>query len=177
MTALEIYLGSDGEATKALYARLEQLGPVGIVALNLFRAQKSSERAKHYRRRFKGMAYEKKQWRLGNLCDALAQHGAALGIRHGWKQDPMQPYYPWVLYVDLQTGQQASFHSPTRGSGPDYPGDWDHEQKSAQRIIAWVDRLIGNAEPERQVYGKSNDERQAGLPSAGQVNHQLGLGV
>src|ERR1051326_7628212 len=115
MTTLEIYNGSDGAATKALYARLELLGPVGLVALNLFRAQKCSERAKVYRGgvpgrgSFKAMAYERKQWSMGNLCKVLQEHAQGLQLRWGWKEDPGQEYYPWVLYVDLPSGQ-VSFH-------------------------------------------------------------------
>lgn len=33
MNIHEIYVGSDGEATKALYAQLEALGTVGVVAV------------------------------------------------------------------------------------------------------------------------------------------------
>src|ERR1700676_464322 len=59
-TILSIYAGSNGDATKALYASLEKRGPVGLIALNLFRACKASERAKIYRgRSYKGAAYDK----------------------------------------------------------------------------------------------------------------------
>jgi hypothetical protein len=42
---VRIYEGSDGKATIALYQQLSVLGPAGIVAVNLFRAQKCSARA------------------------------------------------------------------------------------------------------------------------------------
>jgi hypothetical protein len=51
-----IYHGSNGALTVDLYARLEALGPAGIVAMNLFRAAKASERAKVYTRKFSRMA-------------------------------------------------------------------------------------------------------------------------
>jgi hypothetical protein len=38
MTVREIFNGSDGDATRALFSRLEKLGPIGLVAINLFRA-------------------------------------------------------------------------------------------------------------------------------------------
>ena len=47
--SLDVYRASDGEATKRLYVELELLGPAGVIALNLFRACKNSERAKAYR--------------------------------------------------------------------------------------------------------------------------------
>jgi hypothetical protein len=147
VNALTIYNGSDGGATKALYERLQSIGPVGVVALNIFRAQKASGRAKEYSRRFKGVAYDKKQWSMANLCDVLEKHGAELNILFGWKQDPEQPYYPWVLYVTLPTGQ-CSFHSPVRGKGPDYSGDWDGSTGSAARIIRWVQAVLDEHFPQ-----------------------------
>ena len=73
MNPHEIYYGSDGESTKALYARLWKLGPVGVIAVNLFRACKCSERAKQYHGGIRGkgsyrsMAYERKQWSIAAL--------------------------------------------------------------------------------------------------------------
>ena len=45
---LTVYEASNGDATRALYERLEALGPVCVVAVNLFRAHKNSSR-KHSR--------------------------------------------------------------------------------------------------------------------------------
>ena len=135
MRVVAIYEGSDGDATKGLYATLETLGPRGVVALNLFRAQKNSERAKGYRRRgYRGAAYDRKQWAMDNLTQALT--AAAIygdGLRWGWAEDPDQAFHKWVLYVDLPTGQ-VSFHTAERGEGPDYPDKWDQpEQYGARR--------------------------------------------
>lgn len=140
---LGVYGGPNGEATKALYERLEKLGPIGLVALNLFRAQKNSERAKAYRGRgYKGAAYDRKQWAMGNLDEALVGHADALGLRWGWGNDPGQAFHCCVLYVELPTGQ-VSFHTNIRGSGPDYPGEWDGVRgKSAERICRFVAQLL-----------------------------------
>jgi hypothetical protein len=132
MTALDqlarvadIYDGSNGDATKALYAELEKLGPVGLVALNLFRAQKNSARAKVYRGGgYRGMAYDRKQWAMNNLAEILAKHAEECRLRWGWGNDPAQPHHCAVLYIDLPTGQ-VSFHTEARGAGPDYPDAWD----------------------------------------------------
>lgn len=148
MTPREVYEGSNGDATKALYTRLEALGPAGVVGLNLFRASKCSARAKVYRGgirgqgSFKSMAYNRKHWSMANLCKVLSEHAQALGITWGWKHDPAQPVHCWVLYVDLPTGQ-VSFHDGARGHGPDYPGNWDGVREvSAVRIVAWVESLL-----------------------------------
>lgn len=142
-----IYEGSDGAATRALYARLQAIcGPAGVIAMNLFRAQKASSRAKVYRGgvrglgSFRAMAYEKKNWSIQNLCAALKEHSAALGMEWGWKEDPDREFHNWVLYVDLPTGQ-VSFHAATRGEGPDYPRDWDGCKASAERIVEWVQQV------------------------------------
>lgn len=119
-----------------------------MVALNLFRAQKNSSRAKQYRGRgYKDMAYDRKQWSMGNLCRVLGQHAEALGLPYGWKQDPgtlFDDRSSWVLYVDLPEGQ-VSFHSPVRGGGPDYPGEFCGEHRSTERILAYCDRIFQGA--------------------------------
>lgn len=139
MNALEIYAGSNGDATKALYARLETLGPIGIVALNLFRAQKASARAKVYRGGgFRGKAYDKKNWSLENLCTALE---AATPFEWGWKEDSAQEFHRWVLYVELPTGQ-VSFHSAAALCARRFDGEWDRTHLSAERIIRFVQSLL-----------------------------------
>jgi hypothetical protein len=139
-----IYNGSDGEATQHLFAELIELGNPGLVAVELFRAEKASERAKLYGRRFKGVAYDKKQWAMGNLCQALAVHGAPLGLAYGWGEDVAQPYHRWVLYVELPSGQ-VSFHTASRGDGPDYPSAWDGAAgMSPARIVRWIATLLGD---------------------------------
>lgn len=145
---LAVYAGSDGDATKALYAELEQSGPAGHVAVNLFRACKASERAKVYRGgqrgrgSFKGMAYDRKQWAMDNLCKALGQEAAAIGLTWGWGKDEKQDYHADVLYIDLPTGQ-VSFHTAGRGAGPDYPGALDGKPgESAGRICRWCAALL-----------------------------------
>lgn len=142
MTSAEaIYRGSDGAETSAYYKHLEGRGPIGIVAMNLFRAQKCSSRAKVYRgRRFKDAAYERKEYSLRELCRVMKHHGPQSGIWYGWREDPSQDFARWVLYVELPEGQ-VSFHAPARGLGPDHDRDWDREHKSEERIIAFCDRV------------------------------------
>lgn len=140
MNVTAIYHGSDGKQTIALYQALEAVGPAGLVAMNLFRAQKCSARAKVYSRRYKGEAYGRKQWSIANLVKVLAEHGPALGIGYGWKEDAAQPYCPWVIYIDLPTGQ-CSFHSPIRLYGPDYPGEW-RQQSSEKVILEFVSKVF-----------------------------------
>jgi hypothetical protein len=115
--------------------------------VNLFRANKTSTRAKKYRsRRYTSAAYDVKNWSLGNLCQILREHGASRGITWGWKTDPKTVNFEWVLYVDLPQGQ-VSFHSASRGDGPDCPGDWDGKQLSTWRILEFCDNVL-NAKPQ-----------------------------
>ena len=150
MRAIDVYAGSNGEITKQYYEHLNALGPIGIVAMNLFRAHKASSRAKVYRGgirgqgSFKRMAYDKKQWSLQQLCDILKVHAHELGIVWGWKEDPETVFgeqSSWVLYCELPTGQ-VSFHNPSRGDGPDYQGEWDNLHASQQRILEFCDIIL-----------------------------------
>lgn len=147
MKASDVYNGSDGELTKRYYAALEQRGPVGIACVNLFRAQKYSTRAKVYRGgvrglgSFKRMAYKRKGWAIQNLCDVLTQHAAHLHISFGWKQDERESFASWIIYVDLPNGQ-VSFHSPSRYAGPDYPGKWDGQHLSCDRVLKFCDSVM-----------------------------------
>ena len=139
----KVYAGSDGDITRALYDRLTALGPAGIIATNLFRAKKTSSRAKVYRRRaHKERSYDTKQWAMGNLARVLTEHAEALDISWGWANDPEQAFHAIVLYVDLPTGQ-VSFHTNVRGIGPDYHGHWDGMRgTAADRILRWCARLL-----------------------------------
>jgi hypothetical protein len=150
MKALDVFLGSDAEVTKAYYAALAKRGPAGDVAVNLMRAQKCSTRAKKYRGGIRGvgsyrsMAYETKSWAMENLCKVLAEHGKRLRIRFGWKLDPDVLFGErpsWVLYIDLPQGQ-VSFHCPSRLSPHDYAGEWDREHRSEERVIAFCDSVF-----------------------------------
>lgn len=152
MTPLEIYKASDGTATKSLYDQLAKRGPVGEVALNLFRAQKCSERAKVYRGgisgkgSYRGMAYERKSWSMSNLTAILAKHAESLGIVWGWKEDKNTVFNnqcSWVLYVDVPRIGQVSFHSPNRGGGPAYLGEWDGIRgASVRRVIDFAAAVL-----------------------------------
>lgn len=148
MKAIEVYAGSDGELTKRYYSELQKRGPVGELAVNLFRAQKCSTRAKAYRGgirgkgSYKSMAYDRKQWSLDNLCKVLAQPENSL--TWGWKEDPGTVFGnepSWVLYVDLPQGQ-VSFHSPGRGAGPEYLKNFDGARRSAERIVEFCDEVM-----------------------------------
>lgn len=148
MTTQEVYNGSDGRLTQQYYTTLAMFGSVGLIAMNLFRAMKCSSRAKLYRRRsHKDNAYGRKQYSIEQLCDILEKYGRDHGIVFGWKKDPNTMFgekESWVFYVDLPNGQ-CSFHSPTRGKGPAYHGDWDGQKgMSEKRILFYVDQIFTN---------------------------------
>jgi hypothetical protein len=152
MTTLEqiqsIYAASDGDATRLLYASLEELGSAGIIAVNLLRASKCSERAKAYRkgRGYKTAAYERKDWSIHNLAGALFVDD--LGLRWGWAVDGAllnrgDPHHH-IIYVEMPTGQ-VSFHLGVRYAGPDFAGEWDGVKDAASdRIIRWAAQLFDN---------------------------------
>jgi hypothetical protein len=152
---VRVFGGSDGDATKELYARLMRLGPCGCVAMNLFRAQKCSDRAKLYRGgnshgSYRAQAYARKQWSIDQLCAELNEWAAAAGIETwGWKIDPKaEGPHRWVLYIDLPGRGQVSFHSDVRGVGPDYAGDWDGAAgSSTNRVQYFTADVIDRLEP------------------------------
>jgi len=140
-TAKEVFDGSDGRLTVAYYRRLSTLGINGVIAMNLFRASKTSARAKQYRgRRFRGASYEVKNYSLFNLCESLKNSS----LTWGWKRDPNTPGYEWVLYVELPNGQ-VSYHSSIRGSGPEYQFDWDGQRETTSRVLAYCDHLLSGS--------------------------------
>lgn len=154
MNAREIYEGSDGALTLRFYNQLVRINLAkGTIAMNLFRAQKCSERAKKYhggvpgKGSYRDMAYERKNWSLKELCRVLVDNPI---VNFGWKKDPDTPKFEWVLYVDLPNGQ-VSFHSAERYSGPDYLGEWDGRRGvSAARIVEYCDALM---RPKETLFG------------------------
>lgn len=145
---LNVYGASDGDATTTLYDELRAMGPVGEIALNMFRAQKNSARAKMYRPGrfgFRSDAYARKNDSIHRLTDALALHAASAGIVWGWLEDDTRDVHNWILYVDLPTGQ-VSFHTVARGQGPNYKGRWDGVRQAAPpRICHWIASLFDPA--------------------------------
>ena len=64
------------------------------------------------------------------------------GIKFGWREESPDSEVPWVVYFDLLTGQ-VSFHSPSRGEGPDYQGEWDAVlSASTERIQAAIQQIL-----------------------------------
>jgi hypothetical protein len=155
-TVYQIYFGSDGAETRNLYKRLEAIGPVGLVALNLFRAQKCSSRAKVYHggtgnRSYRDLAYDRKQYSIQELCKVLDQHAKDIGIKWGWGVDDKQAFHKYVLYCDVPNYGQVSFHTNVKGIGPDYDGQWDGRNASEQRILKWVDSVLNKASSEVKI--------------------------
>lgn len=144
-----VYYGSDAAKTRSLLRTLESLGLIGRIAAQLFRAQKYSTRAKSYRggirhasgkrTSFRTIAYGSKETALDNLCSVLARPGH--GLVWGWKEDAHQRHAKHVIYIDLPNGQ-VSFHSPHRLAGPEYPGNWDGDRASEQRIIEFCQNIL-----------------------------------
>lgn len=144
-TAIQAYgtlVGSNAAATRQLLRELGLRGEFGRLAQSLFRAQKASERAKRYRG-YSDSYYEKKGEQLNEVVDSL--FALTDELPWGWGIDE-EGYHRDVLYVDLPTGQ-ASFHHVERLSGPDYPGEWDHNASSAWNICAFIEWAFESQDP------------------------------
>lgn len=96
--------------------------------------------AKSYRtRKFKGNAYEVKNWSMGEVCRVL--HSFDHGFNWGWKYDCGAVGYEHVLQVDLPTGQCA-FHTSDRiHDCPDYTGYWTPGSSSLESILRFCDSV------------------------------------
>ena len=145
---LRAYQGSDGTLTRRVTQALRGQGPSGELASWLFTAQKASERAKLYGgTKWRGVAYKRKAWALSKLCTFLQEHpdlavDGEVPLVWGWGRDALNRRVPFVLYLDLPTGQ-VSFHSTARYSGPDYDGQWDRvPQASPGRVVSFAASLL-----------------------------------
>jgi hypothetical protein len=185
----DAFHGSDADATRALYLRLIERGPLGDISVNLLRAMKASQRAKLYRGKpgrggpsYRAMAYDKKSWALGELCKSLEVLAADLGIRLGWGKDrSVHEGHDDVLYVDLPGAGQVSFHSPYRGAGPDYAGAWDGVRGAGiPRTIRFATAVLATGEPpqpeeQQDVARQDRPEREDAARAAGTaVQHEGG---
>lgn len=171
-TAQHIFEQRDGEVTKAYYAVLCACGVMGELAVALFRAQKTSERAKSYRRSSSRRAsYEVKNWSLGEVCRILSKMADCddcQGTGNFYRNDVDGDFLPcdtcqgkgtqqtlrWGWKHDPKTpgyewvlyvdlpSGQVSFHSAIRLSGPDYHGEYDGQKLSRQRILAFCDAVL-----------------------------------
>jgi hypothetical protein len=156
LKARKVFNGSNRGQTRSFCCALAKTGQLGRIAAELFRIQKASARAKVYSgfitSRYgsishRSLAYKRKGKCLSCLCKLL--QADACGLTWGWAYDGKQQVAKCVLYIDLPNGQ-VSFHSTDRFAGPDYPGKWDGENKSEQRILSFCDQLMRSARRARR---------------------------
>lgn len=169
MNVHDTYFASDADATVALYKRLEAVGPRGIVAMNLLRACKASERAKKYRGgnssgSYRRQAYAKKEWSIAQLIGALRANADAVGISWGWGYDAGAINFEHVVFIELPEFGQVSFHMQQRLGGEDHSKPWDGiKGLGASRIIRFACAVLGDRQPdetqgERDVRIKGGSE-------------------
>lgn len=142
--AMSVFRQSNGDVTKAYYAKMNAKGLNGQLAVALFRAHKRSSAAKKYRKgKWTRAAYDVKNWSLSEVCRILGTMSAfEMSPAWGWKKDEAAKGYEWVLYVDLPTGQ-VSFHTAERLNGPDYESEWDGTRLARERICRFCDLVSG----------------------------------
>lgn len=166
-----IFFGSDGVATRRFCTELRKQGQIGRIAAALFTVQKASNRAKRYHGGipsddgatlpYKDLAYCRKRTFLKQLAELLAHRDC--GLTWGWGLDLKQPQANHVLYIDLPQGQ-VSLHSVQRFVGPDYPGDWDGQNATEDRVLQFCASVWRGAAPAKAApasckeEGQSNDE-------------------
>jgi len=137
MKARSIFKARDSKATMEFCTELATRGIDGAVAVSLYQVQYSSSRAKKYRRDGRQSSYARKNQVLSRVPHWLK----ASSIPFGWGHDRSTIAYPWVLYVDLPTGQ-CSFHNQSRGPGPDYLGKWIDDKPSFDVVMDYCDAVL-----------------------------------
>jgi len=129
-----IFAGSDGDATRALYNELAGCGPLGFVAIQLFRAQKCSARAKVYHRgHYSTLAYGRKNWSLEQLTTLLMTTNAQGDVWGCGHPDPTARD-PWVLRIVLPLPQGPVTVTTTHALP--YPWGWGVD--AANERYPWV---------------------------------------
>lgn len=181
---IAVYAGSDGDATRALYAKLEAITPLGPIAVNLFRACKTSNRAKRYRRGRGHIteSYGRKDWSVENAARILAEMTPSpfvwgWGIDEAMKRERSDDPHHHVVYFDLPTGQ-VSFHVGARHPGPDYAGKWDRMIGTAPvRICEWCWEVLNGvvSTPARQVAGGDDDESFSDRAVQAELDRAMGV--
>lgn len=147
MRSWTAWKSSDASVTTKFYRDLDARGPIGMLAHALFKANKSSYRAKRYRggngqKSYRDLAYNRKRESLYELSQILSQHAEQLGIVWGWKVDETADHQnKWVLFVVIPQGQ-VSFHSPVRHAGPGFVGQWDGKHVSTERILGFTEYVL-----------------------------------
>lgn len=145
MKAAYVFAQQNGDVTKQYYAKMNSLGAAGQLAVALFRAQKRSTAAKKYgRSRYRGAAYDVKDWSISEICRILLTH-PELGLQWGWQYDQNTINFEHVLYVETPCGQ-CSFHVSHRGQGPIFKGKWDRLRASVDSILEYCDKVMNDAE-------------------------------
>lgn len=155
----EVFEASSAAATKVLYAEIEALGPIGVVAINLLRACKANGGAKLYRGSSIAAAYDKKAWAIGQATSALLKLPPNTALwpaapkLWGWGVDEAKVRsgspHASVIYFDLPTGQ-VSFHMAYRTEGPAYGKPWDRAIGTGPaRVCRWAGLMLaGEPMPE-----------------------------
>ena len=177
----KVYNGTDGDATRALYARLFALGPAGAVAVNLLRVSKNSKGGKtsRYSGRGRRAAYESKDWAIGELCRELVAHSDELGIDWGWGYDAKAVGFEHVLYVEIPGHGQVSFHTYARRDGGDYGKEWDGvKDVSHVRIVGWAQFILNgeSQDVERDRTARAAAQGAEGSPLPGGAGPAEGRG-
>lgn len=150
------YEGSNGGATRRLLSRFRNAGPIGVIAANLFKAQKANERARTYRGgigrsaghfdSFSDLSYDSKRESIRELCEQLMVEPC--GMQWGWKEGD-GTLLRFVFYIDLPQGQ-VCFQLDDRFEGPDYFGVWDKTWTNERRVLDFCEEVFEFAADEHE---------------------------
>lgn len=152
LTAVQVFYQHSGDVTKAYYEQLAAHGPMGELAVALFRALKRSKKTtgigfrRISRRKTEQYDYaEAYEWAVNELIRVLVTNPPSK-LPWGWRDS--------TLFVELPTGMVA-FDCPEQGLAPFCPIRFEPPAESRDlRIIKFCDSLgfeTRSQEPVRHV--------------------------
>ena len=116
---------SDAPASRRLCKELDAMGPIGQLASLLFKAEKAYGQMKSYQgtapvsgRPYRGYSQDRLKEMLSKAVILLGAHALSMGISWGWKANNKPNEPPWLLCINLPTGQ-VIYRLPYRSNGPD----------------------------------------------------------
>ena len=103
---------SDAPLSRSLCRDLDSKGPIGQLASLLFKAEKAAMQAKSYvgkapvsGRPYRNYSQDRMREMLAKAVSLLDAHAVAMGVTWGWSRNDAPGKPPWILCIDLPTGQ------------------------------------------------------------------------
>ena len=136
----EAFSTSSPQLSRRLCQDLDSMGPMGQLASLLFKAEKASKQAKSYsgrepvsRRPYGDYSKDRMEKMLMEVISLLDAHAKNMDISWGWSESDVPDAPPWVLCIDLPTGQ-VTYRMRERRLGPGFELGAEDDCRNSDRI-------------------------------------------